>query len=278
MNPEIPSPDHPTCEWLEPDGRGGFASGTADGRRTRRYHALLLTAQPPPTGRFVLVNGLEVWLETAGGRFALSTQAYAPGVVHPDGAGRIRAFTRDPWPAWTFACEDGTRVRQEVFVAREHGLTVISWRRMDGAGDARLRVRPLISGRDYHALHRENGEFRFASERQGDRVTWRPYPGVPAIHAWHGANGAYADAPDWYRNFLYSEERARGLDHTEDLASPGVFTWDLAAGEAVLVLGAEGAGLAEALRTRERERRAAFPSPLHRAADDYVVEIGRAHV
>jgi len=31
-------------EWLEADGLGGFASGTVSGVRTRRYHALLLTA------------------------------------------------------------------------------------------------------------------------------------------------------------------------------------------------------------------------------------------
>ena len=38
--------DHSTLaasrEWLEADGLGGFASGTATGIRTRRYHALLL--------------------------------------------------------------------------------------------------------------------------------------------------------------------------------------------------------------------------------------------
>ena len=38
-------------EWLEADGLGGFASGTVSGIRTRRYHALLLTATQPPAGR-----------------------------------------------------------------------------------------------------------------------------------------------------------------------------------------------------------------------------------
>ena len=61
------------CEWLEADGLGGFASGTVGGARSRRYHALLLAATTPPTGRMVLVNGLEVWLETPAGRVALSS-------------------------------------------------------------------------------------------------------------------------------------------------------------------------------------------------------------
>src|SRR5207247_24705 len=67
------SPDnfHPSLsnEWLEADGLGGFASGTSTGIRTRRYHALLLTATTPPTGRMVLVNGFDAWIETPAVRF-----------------------------------------------------------------------------------------------------------------------------------------------------------------------------------------------------------------
>lgn len=41
----------------EPDDIGGFASGTSSGIRTRRSHALLLSATTPSTGALVLVNG-----------------------------------------------------------------------------------------------------------------------------------------------------------------------------------------------------------------------------
>src|SRR5918996_6196445 len=104
----------PRAEWLEADGLGGFASGTASGVRTRRYHALLLCATTPPTGRVVLVNGIEAWLETAAGRFAISAQRYTPDVVYPDGQQRLTEFRADPWPRWTFRAEDGTTVSQEI--------------------------------------------------------------------------------------------------------------------------------------------------------------------
>src|SRR6201996_9329500 len=94
-------------EWLEADGLGGFASGTVSGIRTRRYHALLLAATTPPAGRMVLVNGFDAELETASGRFALTTQRYAPGVNHPDGLTRLESFSLDPWPQWTFSFPDG---------------------------------------------------------------------------------------------------------------------------------------------------------------------------
>jgi hypothetical protein len=48
-------------EWLEADGLGGYASGTTCLQRTRRYHALLLTATRPPIGRMVLVNSRAWW-------------------------------------------------------------------------------------------------------------------------------------------------------------------------------------------------------------------------
>ncbi|HUZ66211.1 MAG TPA: glycogen debranching enzyme N-terminal domain-containing protein, partial [Beijerinckiaceae bacterium] len=62
-------PYNPAAEWLEADGCGGYASGTVDGIRTRRYHALLLCATTPPTGRMVLVNGFEIGVETDGATY-----------------------------------------------------------------------------------------------------------------------------------------------------------------------------------------------------------------
>ena len=61
-------------EWLKADGLGGFASGTISGIRTKRYHAILLTATKPPSARVVLVNGFDAWIDTEGGTFSLSSQ------------------------------------------------------------------------------------------------------------------------------------------------------------------------------------------------------------
>ena len=271
------------AEWLEPDGLGGFASGTVTGRRTRRYHALLLPATSPPTGRVVLVNGFAAWVETPAGRFALSSQRYAPGVIHPDGNDRLIDFRADPWPTWTYRLDDGTRVEQELFVPRGRPAVAVRWRLLDAAPAARLFVRPLMSGRDYHSLHHENPGFRFDPDRDGDRVVWHPYPGVPGIEV--RSNGTYSHDPVWYRNFEYTAERDRGLDSTEDLASPGTFAWNLGAGDAVWLLAAVGpegrspsdrpaTGWFAELRQAEADHRARFPSRLHRAADAYLVRRG----
>jgi predicted glycogen debranching enzyme len=285
-------------EWLETDGLGGFASGTAAGVRTRRYHALLLAATTPPTGRMVLVNGFDAWVTTPAGRFAISSQRYAPDVIDPDGAARIESFTHEPWPSWVYLLEDGTRLVQELLVAHaETGtnlpdphrpgaiglqapLTLLSWRLLEPRTGVRLEVRPFLSGRDYHAMHHENGAFDMSGDARREGVTvWRPYAGVPAISS--ASNGCYEPSATWYRTFLYAEERARGLDATEDLASPGVLAWDLSQEAAHWLLSAGDAPLpapvetlASVVRAGELARRRAFESPLHRAADAYIVTRG----
>ena len=275
----------PATEWLEADGLGGFALGRVDGIRTRRYHAALAVATTPPTGRIVLVNGFDAWVETVEGKFALTSQRYAPDVTHPDGAARITRFTRDPWPTWTYALPNGLELIHELVMVRGAPLVALSWH-LNRPADARLIVQPYLSGRDIHTTHHENDALRFDSSVAGRRVTWQPYCDLPPIIAL--ANGDYAADPAWYRQFQYDEERARGLDYTEDLAVPGHFTFSLDR-RAVLAFGAgSGAGTSaalpllntspercwESIETSERRRRAAFPSSLHRAADDYIVARG----
>jgi len=272
-------------EWLEPDGLGGFASGTVSGVRTRRYHALLLTATTPPTGRVVLVNGFDAWVETSAGRFALSSQRYEPGVVHPDGATRIERFGTERWPRWTFRLPDDTQIEQEILARDGASVVAVTWRLVGSPRPTTLRVRPFLSGRDYHSLHRENGAFRFDAARDGNRVAWQPYASLPRVLSL--SNGEYTHEPDWYRNFRYEEELARGLDCVEDLGSPGVFHWDLSRNEAIWMLAADGHDAHELppdapadvcignLRAAETGRRRRFPSRLHRAADAYLVRRGR---
>ncbi len=268
-------------EWLEADGRGGFASGTENGIRTRRYHALLMTATTPPTGRVVLVNGFDAWVETPNGKFALTSQRYAPDVISPDGMQRIVDFTHEPWPKWKFRCEDGTEIEQEIFIESGRATCTLLWRITSERRDVKLSVRPFLSGRDYHSLHRENPSFCFEAHIHADHVAWRPYRGLPEVTA--VTNGIYTHEPFWYRNFVYEEEQARGLDYVEDLASPGLFSFDLSLGEATMFLttdiesihnsGGETSVQERASEARDYEalHRKQFKSPLSRAADAYIV-------
>jgi predicted glycogen debranching enzyme len=288
-------------EWLEADGFGGYASGTVSGPRTRRYHALLLCATQPPGGRIVLVNGVEAWVETGGHRYPLTSQCYAPGGIYPPQADPLPGFSAEPWPTWRLRLDDGLVVCAEVFTVKTSGQVVLRWRleanTPDGvaaAAPVMLKVRPLLSGRDYHALHHENGAFDFRATAVAGGVQWRPYGDLPAISAC--SNGVYSHEPDWYRGFSYAREQERGLDHVEDLATPGVFSFDLAREPAALIFAAPdvypldsadsaasaGAAstqgvlaLAGQLASAETVRRQAYAGRLQRSADAYLVARGQ---
>lgn len=261
-------------EWLEADGLGGFASGTTSTIRTRRYHALLLTAARPPSDRFVLVHGFVGWIETEDGREDFTPQHYAPGVT-TEASVRIVEFNAEPWPTWRFRTRNGAEFTQEILAERGSPRVLLRFRWLSG-GDARLVIRPLLSGRGFHELQRENQSFDFTPTPRGRSIGFTPYAGVPAVQSW--SNGAYAHAPDWYRNFRYAEERARGLDCDEDLAAPGELSFDLSKGPALWLLSAGSTPIddsdAENLLRREEERRAAIGDSLLRAAEAYLVARG----
>lgn len=217
-----------SLEWLETNGRGGFASGTVAGANTRRYHALLLVARKPPSERFVLVNHLEEWVEVNGQAIPLSTNCY-PGAIHPEGYQSCSSFTTDPWPTWTYDCA-GASIQREILCVHGRDLVIVRWRLLKKTkGSVTLRVRPMLSGRDYHSTHHENAGLDRSFTGGDQAVTWHPYHDLPAVRAFH--TGCYGHEPSWFRQVQFSIDQQRGLDHEEDWWSPGELTYQLRAGE-----------------------------------------------
>ena len=269
-------------EWLEGNGLGSFAMGTVAGPSTRRYHAILCAATRPPVGRMVLVNRLEETVVVDGSPYDLSTSFY-PGAVHPEGYRAITSFRLDPWPTWTLRA-GGALIERSLFMPHGRQMTIVTWRLVESAGGAsraRLFVKPMISGRDYHALHVENDVLARDVAIAEGLVTMRPYEGVPATYLHH--NGLFRARPDWYRRFEYPVDRELGLEHLEDLFTPGELQLDLVPGvDAVAIFSVEPPGeelRPHELRYEERVRRGAllgmcetdFERHLRLAADKFVV-------
>lgn len=223
-------------EWIETDGLGGFASGTVSGQRTRRYHALLLVAQNPPADRVVLVNGFDAWVETPNGSHSISTQYYRNDVESPSGHRLLSSFTNDPWPTWRYQIADDVTIVQELFVPERVQGVAMRWRASGTRTDVSLRLRPFLSGRDFHGMHHANPDFNSATTRHEQSISWQPYSDLPTVHA--QSNAIFDESFHWYNSFLYSAEHDRGLDDMEDLGSPGEFQWDLAEQDAYLLLSA----------------------------------------
>jgi glycogen debranching enzyme len=260
-----------TREWLLTDGLGGFAMGTASAGRTRRYHGLCTLAEAGR--RWLMVAAIDLTYRDAHGSQALSTHVYQGGVRHPDGATRLTGFSPRPWPSWRYRLDDGSSLELELLAERGGARFVLAALGPPRPG-AMLLCRPLLAGRDMHALTTENDTVALGGVvRAPGEVSFQLYPGIPALTI--AGSGGFVPQPDWYRRFQLDEEEARGFPHREDLASPGAWQLGLEQGAAALVMGRRGSlpsgpiGLAGALR-------ASAPRP---AAADYLVTIdGRPSV
>jgi predicted glycogen debranching enzyme len=213
-------------EWLETNGTGGYAMGTVAGVATRRYHGLLVGALRPPVDRFVLLSRLEETVHVGDREHPLATVQY-PGVVSPEGYRSLESFRVDPFPTWTHAF-DGVVVEKRFFLVHGKQTVVLQYR---ANRDCRLRVRPFLAFRDYHALARANAALDggILHERRGPEAAAMrivPYAGLPALTIHHGGS-ASGEGACWYRDTEYLAELDRGLPFREDLYCAGTIDLDV---------------------------------------------------
>jgi predicted glycogen debranching enzyme len=279
-------------EWLETNHLGGFASSTITGANTRRYHALLTAALSPPTGRIVLLSKFEETLILDGERFDLSTNLYQPDVVHPQGFRRQVNFRLDPFPVFTYQAGD-TRVEKSVFMPHGENSVVVRYRvQASGATRASLEIRPLVAFRDYHSLCSEALDVFLQAELKPNLVSLFKQDDSSQLLLAHNAVQVSIEG-NWYRNFEYPEERARGFDFHEDLFNPCLLIWQVEADTTCDLIASatveHAAGDAAILEERERERRRgiakstgaagtsedeAFAQSLVAASDQFLVRRG----
>ena len=209
-------------EWLETNGTGAFAMGTAEGLNTRRYHALLVASLKPPVERYVLLSRVEEEIAIDGRTYAIGCCQY-PGVVPSNKY--LAEFRGKPCATWVFNF-DGVRFEKQVYtIAGKQAVTV----RYRANRAVALRVRLFTAYRDYHSLRKASGD---------------PYGSLPRLNFQH--SGRFEADPKWYYDIEYLTELERGLDFREDLYTPGVIALDLRPDEWCPILaGIEDAQLAE---------------------------------
>jgi predicted glycogen debranching enzyme len=260
-------------EWLETNHTGAFAMGTVAGVNTRRYHALLIASLNPPADRVSLLARVEETVSAGGKKYALASAQY-PGAVEPRGHKLLDEFSINPFPHWRYSF-DGVIVQKTVCLLDKHQAVLLSYR---ASRDCHLKVRPLLSFRDYHSLARQNAALSTDVRSANGRCSFAPYEGLPALTIVHSGRGFHPDAK-WYLNNEYLRELERGLDFREDLYSPGSIDFDLQANERVWLLASiepdefgprlDDAAI-DAMLASEGKRRV-FQNPLARALDQFRV-------
>ena len=222
-------------EWLVTNGLGGFACGTIAGALTRRYHGLLFAVLPPRSSRVLLVSKFDETLTYDGRSYELGANCWADGTVAPKGFRWIQRFHLDGTTAvWTFACADAL-LEKRIWMQDGANTTFVRYELLrSSGGSADLEIKALVNHRDFHAVtHAGDWHMDVTAVNNGLRVT--PREGMQPFYLLSWSAGA-EPKNEWYRSFELAEERARGLDDSEDHLFAGVFRARLTPGQAVTIV------------------------------------------
>ena len=181
-------------EWLVTNGLGGYASGTAGGVLTRRFHGWLIAALPPPKGRVLVVSALD------------------------DGAGEIQELRLElGLPVWRFPL-----LERRVFLPHGRNLTIVTWRALEALT---LRVRPAFQIRVHEGMVAQPAR-AYPVSIEGARCT-------VDIARLEAGKGAFRAIEPQTRTVRYAIEEERGYDCEGPLVTPCELVVELAAGEEV---------------------------------------------
>ena len=250
-----------TREWLETDGRGGYASSTVLSCPTRRYHALLAGPRPGSAKRHVWLSRFDESVHGSGRSFPLSVARYK-GLFAPQGHQSLERFELAPWPKWTFLL-GMAKIERELIMARSRRAVVVRWRASGLTGPLKLRVKALLPFREADALTVENIALDPKVQRTAHGVRLRPYEALPSLDLTTSGTASFETDPVWYRGIELGADIARGYDGHEDNWSPGWHEFELAEGASVCIAASIDGPVedpAALFGREERERSARFES------------------
>lgn len=247
-------------EWLVTDGRGGFCMGTANGLRTRRYHALLVVPRPGPAARMVGLVSLDPVLKIGSNIVRLATHEWADGTIAPSGHVFLERFElADGLPRWRWRIGE-TVLERELAMRRGHSCVAVVHRLVAG-GPAELTLEALCAWRDQH----------------GEQDSSLHVDGTVVAGAYRLRGPGWEPDGTWMRGVRQRMEAERGYVSAEDLLLAGRFRARLERPGDSLEVTAWAGDLsmepppASAIIADAHRRNASF-DPLGLAADAFVIE------
>ncbi|MCI7139833.1 glycogen debranching enzyme N-terminal domain-containing protein [Alistipes sp.] len=220
-------------EMLSTDRMGGYMSTTIVCCNTRRYHGLMVAPIDDSDRTYVLLSSLDETVIQHDQTFNLALHRF-PGVYEPRGHKYITDFEYTPTPSITYRV-GGVILRKEMLWIHKRTQLMIRYTLLDAHSETRLRLRPFLAFRDKHALTHANMEADGHSYPAVNGVKCRLYGSFPWLYLQTSKPGTeFIPAPDWYYNFEYLQDLARGYEGHEDLMTTGYFETELKKGESII--------------------------------------------
>jgi len=262
-------------EWLRVNKIGAYASSTAAGCNTRRYHGLLVAATMPPVGRLCALSGLGEQVEVNGQTYDLATHEF-DGAFSPRGVDGLVEFRDDTAATFVYRLgggedgQGGLELVKEILLAEHDNAVAVRYTLHGGA--ARLTLWPFAALRDFHGLRRVHQPHLMTFETVPHGVVIQDkLPRVTRTLHVVCEGGRFLPSPQWWYRFLYRADIERGQDGIEDLYTPGSLTVGLNDGKPCQVTASLDGPVTvdfDATLARRRERQAGLADAAGDDADE----------
>ncbi len=221
-------------EMLATNRAGGYMSTTIVCCNTRKYHGLMVC----PVGQFedeefVLLSSLDETIVQHSQSFNLALHKYRGG-FSPRGHKYLTDFAYTPTPTMTYRV-GGVVLKKELLWIHSAEQLLVRYTLLEARSQTFLHLRPFLAFRSRHSLCRANLQANGRSHYVKGGVRNQPYESLPSLYLQLSREGRFIAAPDWYYDFEYPLEAARGEEAYEDLLTTGYFDIELKAGQSVIL-------------------------------------------
>jgi predicted glycogen debranching enzyme len=223
-------------EWLVTNGLGGYASGTASGALSRRYHGLLVAALPAPLGRMIMFNYLTESLRfntaaTDGNNVVtLGTDQTGAGDLETPPRGAAVEFRLDcGLPVWTYRVRDLV-LEKRILLPHGQNTAHITYRVKEGNCSEffpTLELRPAFGFRRHETAVSEciPPPYEFSVIRDRYEINSPQHPRLPPLRLRPGgAKAGFEFDAKTVSHVIYPKEKERGYPCQGNLWSPGFFS------------------------------------------------------
>ncbi len=278
---------HIRGEWLVTNGLGGYSSSTIAGVMSRKYHALLVAALPPPFGRTIMLNHLMEEILIDNKNFLLNCED-KEGVLSIDALSYLKVFyLEDGLPVWHYNI-NGILIEKRIFMPHRQNTVYISYKLLEGADQVGIKLYPALHFRPHESpvnLPLGDGYTVTAIENRYEIVKKDFTP--LRLFVFGETPGHFTLQSQFLKNLFFRIEAWRGYESIGDLWNPGFFQLELNKGKEIGICAStedwkeidaltfRGAKKAEGLRRRLLLHRALPPdeiaAELVLACDQFII-------
>jgi len=232
--PQLPI-DYLRNEWLVTNGLGGYSSSTIIGVMSRKYHGLLVSALPPPSGRYIMLNHLseEVLIDNEKSIF-LNCEEESDGNLNVEAATYLKRFyLENGLPVWQYQIGE-LLIEKRVLMPYRQNTVYITYELLGGADKISLKLYPAFNFRHHEAPVNLPINEPFMITAIGNRYEISKKDFVPIRLFIDGDETAgFTMQGKYLHNVLFRTELSRGYECTGDLWNPGFFHIELRKGRNV---------------------------------------------